>query len=366
MGLYLRKSLGLGPLRLNASKGGLGFSAGVKGARVGIDARGRAYVHCGRGGVYYRSFLNGSGGARPDGGNQHQRVPSAATVGEQRTIDSGDIAAMTPESATSLLAELQRRNELFPVHILFGTVSTGATVAAFALELQVVGILLALMTLAGTIALSVRMRRRRTFCLDYHLDDDYRKKYSVVLEAICQLQLAQSVWLVQSEADVYDRKYHAGASKTISRSRIRPAVSLPPYVKSNITPPMIPAGRQTLYLLPDRILIYEGKRVGAIEYAELSLTSSQTRVVEDERLPADARLVGTTWKYVNKKGGPDRRFKDNRQLSVMEYAELRWQSASGLNELFQVSRIDVADSFAAAVNQFAIGIAKTPQRIRQR
>ena|SRR2546427_5338656 len=41
MGWYLRKSFKLGPFRINLSKSGLGGSVGVRGARVGLDAKGR-------------------------------------------------------------------------------------------------------------------------------------------------------------------------------------------------------------------------------------------------------------------------------------------------------------------------------------
>ncbi len=54
MAWYLRKSFRFGPLRLNLSKRGFGASAGVTGARVGVDAAGRPSVHAGRGGLYYR------------------------------------------------------------------------------------------------------------------------------------------------------------------------------------------------------------------------------------------------------------------------------------------------------------------------
>ena len=54
MGFYLRKALRFGPLRVNLSQHGLGLSAGVTGARFGLDASGHPYVHAGRGGLYYR------------------------------------------------------------------------------------------------------------------------------------------------------------------------------------------------------------------------------------------------------------------------------------------------------------------------
>ena len=72
MGFYLRKSLKLGPIRLNFSKSGVGVSAGVTGARLGVNAKGKKYVHVGRGGIYYRQTLaddpqTGSDEANPSG-----------------------------------------------------------------------------------------------------------------------------------------------------------------------------------------------------------------------------------------------------------------------------------------------------------
>lgn len=41
MGLRFRKSINIGPLRINLSKSGVGFSLGVKGFRVGRSAKGK-------------------------------------------------------------------------------------------------------------------------------------------------------------------------------------------------------------------------------------------------------------------------------------------------------------------------------------
>ena len=56
MGFYIRKALMTGPVRLNLSKGGLGLSLGVTGARVGLNRQG-VYVHGGREGLYYRKYV---------------------------------------------------------------------------------------------------------------------------------------------------------------------------------------------------------------------------------------------------------------------------------------------------------------------
>lgn len=44
MGFYYRKSVSLGPFRVNVSKSGVGVSAGTKGFRTGVSAKGRRYT----------------------------------------------------------------------------------------------------------------------------------------------------------------------------------------------------------------------------------------------------------------------------------------------------------------------------------
>ncbi len=58
MGIFFRKSVSLGPVRLNFSKSGVGVSAGVKGLRIGVDARGKTYAAGGRYGLYFKHTLS--------------------------------------------------------------------------------------------------------------------------------------------------------------------------------------------------------------------------------------------------------------------------------------------------------------------
>jgi hypothetical protein len=45
MGFYYRKSVNLGPFRVNLSKSGVGYSVGGRGFRVGTTSRGRKYTN---------------------------------------------------------------------------------------------------------------------------------------------------------------------------------------------------------------------------------------------------------------------------------------------------------------------------------
>lgn len=61
MGVFFRKSIKLGKhTRLNLSKSGIGISTGVKGARIGVNSKGKTYVSGGTSGVYFRKELGGN------------------------------------------------------------------------------------------------------------------------------------------------------------------------------------------------------------------------------------------------------------------------------------------------------------------
>jgi uncharacterized protein DUF4236 len=62
VGWGFRRRTGLlgGLIHVNASKHGLGFSAGVPGLRLGVNARGQEYFHGGipGAGIFYNSILS--------------------------------------------------------------------------------------------------------------------------------------------------------------------------------------------------------------------------------------------------------------------------------------------------------------------
>jgi hypothetical protein len=59
MGWNFRRSVKLGPLRINASKSGIGYSIGDRGFRIGKDAKGRSYTAASipGTGIYRRDYL---------------------------------------------------------------------------------------------------------------------------------------------------------------------------------------------------------------------------------------------------------------------------------------------------------------------
>jgi len=133
----------------------------------------------------------------------------------------------------------------------------------------------------------------------------------------------------------------------------------PPLLKTNIDVPILHAGRQTLAFMPDRVLVFESAGVGAVGYDALKAEVGETQFIEDEGVPSDANVVGQTWRYVNKKGGPDRRFSHNPEIPIVQYGQFALQSGTGLNELFQASRVQAVKQFTASLAQL-VGPAAQP------
>ena len=169
------------------------------------------------------------------------------------------------------------------------------------------------------------------------------------------------MWHIESRGNIattYDWKMNAGASFLVQREAIAPSAGTPPYFQCNISIPVLPAGQQRLYFLPDRILGWDTNGVGAVGFERLDVSSYEQRFIEDGGVPSDTRVVDKTWRYVNKKGGPDRRFSDNREIPIVIYEAIMLTSKSGVQELFQASRAGMGSTLNSTVKQMASAISQ--------
>src|SRR5262249_55541386 len=83
---------------------------------------------------------------------------------------------------------------------------------------------------------------------------------------------------------------------------------------------------------------------------ELEISNYPIRFIEEESVPSDAPVVDQTWRYVNKTGGPDRRFNSNKQLPICLYGELCFRSGSGLNFKLNYSNPVAADRLCRVID----------------
>lgn len=83
-----------------------------------------------------------------------------------------------------------------------------------------------------------------------------------------------------------------------------------------------------------------------LEYKDIELEFSFSRFIEEETLPGDTTIVGQTWAKANKDGSPDKRFKGNYQIPIVQYGKISIMSSTGMNEEYMVSNAEHAQVFS--------------------
>ncbi len=372
MSFYIRKSVRVGPFRFNLSKSGIGVSAGVRGFRAGTGPHG-SYVHMGTGGIYFRKSLS-AGRHSPSPGRPaepaslpaiHPRQPEVPedAVGPFIEIESASVLEMTDSSSEALLKEFitkRKRIRLWPMSAGL-TVLTIAILAANSSPFWILA-LAALPLAAVTVWLYFWDEIRKSVVVFYDLEAPLECAYQKLVDAIRGIQSCARVWHLESTAQVHDRKYYAGADQLVRRKAISIRTGPFAYFKTNVDIPCIPVGRQILAFTPDRLLVFENNAVGAVAYESLDIRIERSNFMESGGLPSDAQVVGRTWQYVNKKGGPDRRFNNNPEIPIALYEEGHFGSTTGLNETIQSSRTEVIAPLKLAVDELAGWISRSGVR----
>jgi hypothetical protein len=361
MGLYFRKSVRFGPFRVNFSGAGIGISAGIPGFRFGSGPRGN-YVQIGAHGIYYRAALPSGRSLTPKAETPVNRLPSQRdpiipdnTLGAFETIESNEAGTITDSSSEALLGEIrdkQKLMRLFPWTLAAAFILAGGGLA-YGLPAWAPLTLGLSLSIASLFVYRWDLRRKLVL-LHYDLQEDFGKIYQGLHDSGSRLAGASRTWHVNATAKVLDKKYHAGASASVRRKPSVLSTDQPPFMASNVNPVAVTFSNSKFYFFPDRLLIYgKSGAVGAVAYAHLQVEPSITRFIEEEGVPRDAKVVDRTWRFVNKKGGPDKRFKNNRELPICAYGELSLKSESGVSELLMTSHQGLEAEFAAVLRHIA-------------
>ncbi|GLZ01258.1 hypothetical protein Acsp02_85090 [Actinoplanes sp. NBRC 103695] len=201
---------------------------------------------------------------------------------------------------------------------------------------------------AATVTLAV-LRAGHKVRIDYEVDGSLADWHARLRSAWPQVAQVGAIWRVVQQGktqNFHHQKINAGADHIVSRDRVSVTSSPHGRVVSNTDLPTFRSGKHSLAFLPDRILMRSASKWCELDYRDLHATCHTLQFVESGGVPRDSDRVGTTWQYVNKSGGPDRRFTNNRQLPVMLYGEVELTTPTGLRWMLQLSRPDTASVVA--------------------
>lgn len=189
--------------------------------------------------------------------------------------------------------------------------------------------------------------------------DSIRDTYNEVVTTA--LALRASAMGVSHQSEVYldphtGRKGHGGATKLVANADLTITTGHPAGAKLNFVPLVVHASGHTYFFLPHVLASRTGTDVTANSYDTVRLEVTEWRMQVDQ-VPSGAEFVGYVWRFMNKDGGPDRRYNDNFQIPVI----LTWEVdffIQGVGELHLAfsSRAAVA-TFKAAFERFQQALA---------
>ena len=185
--------------------------------------------------------------------------------------------------------------------------------------------------------------------LIFNVDDEIKEVEKQSFQDLCDsfkaLQSCSKTWKVVSSAKNTEAK--SSAATTVSRSftTLRSG-QFDQLVSSYAIPTFSQSYGKTIYLYPSFAII--GQSITDFEIITVDKISTRykpTRFIEEGVRPVDAKQVGTTYKYINRNGEPDRRYSNNPILPVLLYGDITLQP---FWVTYQVSNSDAALRFDLA------------------
>ena len=258
-----------------------------------------------------------------------------------------NIAEYTPATANALAQYISSQRShfaFFPATVAILLIMNVALVAGF----WPLALIAAPLSAYGAYFVFHWDRQRTHVHLQYELDPQENQNFAQLCTALAGLASIARLQRVEARQVHGDWKHQAGASTSLM---LAPVAVIPPksirWLETNVQVWSIQwrQGGITLSFLPDRVFIQQHRAVAVVSYSDIQVNATLGRFVENKTVPPDARIVGYNWQYPNKSGGPDRRFKNNRQLPVTEATYIGLQSSSGLNLAIQASNRHLSETF---------------------
>lgn len=362
MSWYIRKSVKAGPVRFNLSKGGVGLSIGVTGFRIGIKPNGRSYIHAGRYGLYYREEL----GNNNTNNNKYNSTPDNIIF--YNTVGSEELKSEYKKDVVETLTKSYKafRYDYLTVIITLIIITAllfnkdffcipyhypNYTQDAYTYYLLIV--IIAVIGILAFFCVAKWETKRRQVNLVYEFENNGSEYYKEIITAFNKIAQSKRIWsLISSEKFLsdYQKKINAGASSLVDWASASIGTGKLPWVNTNISIPLIKTNGNSLYFVPDGILVYDSKGIAYVDYQNLKNSCDTTRFADDNP-PSDAHIIDKTWLYINKDGGPDRRFKNNKEIPVCKYGKLKIEIGNRLLLYIMTSLEDAPKEFQKAMNK---------------
>ncbi len=176
------------------------------------------------------------------------------------------------------------------------------------------------------------------FSIEEELSEFEKKKYKDFCDAFQEVISSKKIWSIDEESRNSELK--SWAKTTVKRAPAILKTGVFQRLKTDTQVPVFIGGTEAYFFYPKFVIkgIYLD-RFDVIPIDSVDIEYKSTRFIEEETPPSDAEKVGTTYLYINKDGGPDRRYAYNPVLPILRYGEIEIRPW-GIK--FQISKCDTA------------------------
>ncbi len=354
MGFRFRKSINLGGgFKINLSKSGIGYSWGAPGVRISQSANGKKKCTLsvpGTGISYVKDIPSGKKQQKKTQNTKktNNSVKTTELIEEQvSNTEFGETSNC--DEFIDKINDFRRKDKMIKIGIILLTI--------------ILSIILAnpIIIVLGLVFLGLYLLYRNAkmlICVEYDFDSENEKYYEIMNNLFNEMASSKSLWLIEKR---YNSQNNVGADGCVQRLPISITKKLPSYLKTNIQCNCLIIKDKEFYFLPNKVLVHDKKKTMGLNFPELSFEFGETPFVEQQGAPSDSEIDGYTYRYMNKKGEPDKRYKDNPKYPKCIYGTINIKNDEGLSLsllLSSKSRTMQAKQYYEALNNTDISTTK--------
>jgi hypothetical protein len=373
MALKFRKRMKLFPgFYLNLSKSGMSATVGMRGFSVNVGQKG-TYLNTGipGTGLYDRQRIGG--GARDS--NTPALNPQLTPEPQPLIPEGAEIKSFEPELITSE-GLFGLKESIINAQKEKADLLTESKKAAKSKLLAQVLMGFSYVLIFGFFVPKIRQNAKdkaqaaldakeeyENFKLDIemNLDPSMQNDYLILKKSFEDLMNIDSIWDVTSASEVNKAATRSAADTAVTRTKVIFGKGSLAFIATPFEALKFHnANGGDIFLYPG-FMVMVGRNstdFALIDFRDLEVEHNDVKFLETDRIPKDTKVIGRTWKYVNKNGQPDRRFKENPEIPIVHYYQLTLKTDKGLYESYLFSNPEIAEKLCAALNTYKTSLQK--------
>jgi hypothetical protein len=188
--------------------------------------------------------------------------------------------------------------------------------------------------------------------IDINIDNNIKEKYEAIKLAFNNLSKSAKIW--DKTSAVKNNESRSAASNSISRKLTELSNKKIEFINADFDALYFKnQNGSDIFIYPAFAVLFDNKKnFGLVDLSDLQVSFKLTKFLEEESVPNDSKIIGESWAKINKDGTPDKRFKGNYQIPIVEYGEIEFKSNSGIYEVFMFSNPSFANDFVDKYNSY--------------